>query len=374
MVMLGCATWAAAMAWNSQASACSPPQEALVHVPAEVPEGGLIVGQFRWSELTTADLVIRSGGVEVAGTFVEVTAFDDPSFFAFQPSAPLPLTDVGDPESGLFVSVEIGGRTERVVVTAANTTLPSATGSTTSTEVGAGTYHDCEDYSPSIYGLCSSPAYWSQTATRVGLQLAVEHDSQHLYRATYSVTGGAAGSEVELVGLAADVSAHWFDGAPEEVCYSLSSVALDGTEVLVGEECLSTEALGLGTVDSIYGDVATTLEACLVPPAGEEELWCAHFADAIAAQNCEDFPSDSCAAALDACDSGGEYNPGTGGTDSGNPDYVRDELPDDTDRAGDADGGGCSTGRGAGGGSWPAVFGLLALAAGVMRRREKGNA
>ena len=39
-----------------------------------------------------------------------------------------------------------------------------------------------------------------------------------------------------------------------------------------------------------------------MPPQGKEDDWCAHFAEAIAKQDCEGRPTDGCEAALLACD------------------------------------------------------------------------
>lgn len=367
MVVVGCAAWGAALGWNTRAEACSPPPPEWVHVPSEVPQGGLIVGRLSCPACTTADLVFRSGDAAVTGTFVEVTAFDDERFFAFEPSAPLPVTDAADATSGLFVGFASGEAVERrVIITAADAAEPTATGSLSGPAEFTRT-HACAEYTSSVYGLCSAPTYASETTTRAAIELAVEHGSQYFYRAAYSVPGDANG-EVGRFGLAADVSSYQFPGTPAEACYSLMRVALDGTEVALIDECLSTDALDFTPVEELRGDVDGTLMFCRVPPAGEEQRWCDHFAEAIAAESCEGFTTDSCEAALAACDADGGYVAGAGGGTEGG--FAEGDHDDDTTSEGndESSGGGCSTGRGASSGGWAAVLALFAVG-GLVRRR-----
>lgn len=130
----------------------------------------------------------------------------------------------------------------------------------------------------------------------------------------------------------------------------------------------STAALDFTPVDELRGDVDGTLTFCSVPPQGEEQRWCDHFAEAIAAQSCEGFTTDSCQAALAACDANGDYGEGRDiDVDAGDPENGEDGTTTSAGNDGSS-GGGCSTSRGTSSGAWSAVFALLAVA-GLVRRR-----
>lgn len=295
-LVLSSITWGAALAWNSHAEACSPPLPEAVHVPDQIPQGGLILGQLVCDDCSTDDLLFRTSAGEVEGSFITVTGLDDPTFFAFQPVDPLPVSDQDDP---LLVGLKDGnGGSAIAFIVAPNDEEPSAKSTLSEASEQAGPLHRCEEYSAVTGGLCGPPDYSSQTLVRAALQIDVEHDSQYFYRALYSSTQG----ETQLVGLLKDVDRYVFEGEPDEVCYELQRVAVDGTTVTVAEECTSTEALELGTFDRAFGDAAMTLDYCVVPPQGKEDDWCAHFAEAIAKQDCEGRPTDGCEAALLACD------------------------------------------------------------------------
>jgi len=336
-LVAGGLTLCAALGWHSHAKACSPPRPDLVHVALEVPADGLILGQLRCSDCTTDDLVFRTSAGDVVGSFVEISGLDDASLFAFQPAEPLPISTVDDQ---LLVGVRDRESDGVYVTVIAPSDEETTAKSTLNSFAAAGpTLHMCEEYSPVTAGLCGSPTYSSDTVWRAALHLDVEHGAQYFYRATYSSAEG----EEALVGLMQDVNGYAFEGTPEEVCYALERLALDGTAVTVSEECTSTDDLELGTFDRLYGDQETTLGYCVKPPTGEKDAWCAHFAEALRAQSCEGQPQDACEAALAACDpettdtTGSDVDPdetttGDSGEDEGT---TTTETDDTTSTAGD---------------------------------------